>query len=121
MRTTFLGILTLCALTALPQAQAARAGARTRAAAPEVELDGQLENWLKASGETTGWRLRTRADVNGRRRYVEVLLTAEIAQGVRAQVPVRVRGTMRTRHYAERGDVDVLVAKSVIEMPSTRR
>jgi hypothetical protein len=108
-------------MAASVRSQAPPRMSRSSAAAADVMIDGQLENWITAGGETTGWRLRTRADGNGRRRFIEVLLTAEIAQGVRSQVPVRVRGTMQTRHYPERGDVDVLVAKSVIELPQTRR
>ena len=85
----------------------------------EVVYEGELETYLAVGGETTGWRLRRRT-AEGRREYIEVLLTAEVAQGVRANSRVQVRGTMKTRHYTERGDVDVLVAKSVVEVARTR-
>lgn len=85
----------------------------------EVVYEGELETYLAVGGETTGWRLRRRTP-EGRREFIEVLLTAEIAQGVRANSRVQVRGTMKRRHYTERGDVDVLVAKSVVEVARTR-
>jgi len=85
----------------------------------EVVYEGELETFIAVGGETTGWRLRRRTP-EGRREYIEVLLTAEVAQGVRANSRVQVRGTMKTRHYIERGDVDVLVAKSVVEVARTR-
>ena len=81
----------------------------------DVVIEGELENYIAIGGESTGWRLRRRTP-EGRREYVEVLLTATVAQGVRANSRVQVRGTMQTRHYQERGDVSVLVAKSVIEV-----
>ena len=82
-------------------------------------IEGELENYMAIGGESTGWRVRRRT-AEGKREYVEVLLTAEVAQGVRANTRVQVRGTMQTRHYPERGDVNVLVAKSVIEVARTR-
>ena len=85
----------------------------------EVVYEGELETYFAVGGETTGWRLRTRT-AQGQRRFIEVLLTAEVAQGVRANTRVQVRGTMKTRHYPERGDVEVLVARSVIEVARTR-
>ena len=91
----------------------------SQATAADIVLTGELENWIAVDGETTGWRLRTRTQ-DGKRQFVEVLLTAEIAQGVRSHVPVQVRGVMQRRHYAERGDVQVLVAKAVIEVPRQR-
>ena len=90
-----------------------------RSAAQDVVYEGELETHLPIGGESTGWRLRRRT-AQGRREYIEVLLTADVAQGVRANTRVQVRGTMKTRHYAERGDVDVLVAKSVVEVARTR-
>ena len=104
--------------TGMAATQAPRRPAQTTAT--DVVLTGELENWIAADGETTGWRLRTRTE-DGKRHYVEVLLTAEIAQGVRSHVPVQVRGVMQRRHYVERGDVEVLVAKAVIEVPRQRR
>ncbi|HTM04459.1 MAG TPA: hypothetical protein VL173_13205 [Vicinamibacterales bacterium] len=104
--------------TATARTQTPRRPAATASA--DVVLTGELENWIAADGETTGWRLRTRTE-DGKRHYVEVLLTAEIAQGVRSHVPVQVRGVMQRRHYVERGDVQVLVAKAVIEVPRQRR
>ena len=91
--------------------------ARATIAAPDADVsyEGELENYIAIGGESTGWRLRTRT-ADGRRQYIEVLLTADVAQGVRANTRVRVRGTMKTRHYVERGDVQVLVAKAVIEV-----
>jgi hypothetical protein len=86
---------------------------------PDVIYEGELENYIAVGGESTGWRLRTRTP-EGRRRYIEVLLTAEVAQGVRANTRVRVRGVMKTRRYPERGDVPVLAATEVIEVARTR-
>ena len=86
---------------------------------PDVVYEGELETHISIGGESTGWRLRRRTP-QGRREFIEVLLTADVAQGVRANTRVQVRGTMKTRHYAERGDVDVLVAKSVVEVARTR-
>lgn len=95
--------------------QGGGAKAGTAAEPREVVHEGELETYIAVGGESTGWRLRTRT-ADGRRQYIEVLLTAEVAQGVRANTRVQVRGTMQTRHYPERGDVQVLVAKSVIEV-----
>ena len=103
--------------TAIASTQTPRRAAQATSA--EIVLTGELENWIAPDGETTGWRLRTRMP-DGKRHYVEVLLTAEIAQGVRSHVPVQVRGVMQRRHYLERGDVQVLVAKAVIEVPRQR-
>ena len=89
-------------------------------AGQDVVIEGELETYIVVGTETTGWRLRSR-NSQGRREYVEVLLTAEVAQGVRAGSRVQVRGTMKTRHYPERGDVDVLVARSVIEVARLQR
>ena len=85
----------------------------------EAIYEGELETYIAVSGESTGWRLRRRTP-QGRREYIEVLLTADVAQGVRANTRVQVRGAMKTRHYPERGDVAVLVAKSVVEVARTR-
>jgi len=85
----------------------------------DLVYEGELETHIAISGESTGWRLRRR-NAQGRREYIEILLTADVAQGVRANTRVQVRGTMKTRHYPERGDVDVLVARSVIEVARTR-
>jgi hypothetical protein len=85
----------------------------------EVVYEGELETYIAIGGESTGWRLRRRT-TEGRREYIEVLLTADVAQGVRANSRVQVRGTMQTRHYPERGDVNVLVARSVVEVARTR-
>lgn len=113
--------LVISLLLAAPFA-AAQTPAKPSAAQPnkEVSFDGELENYIAVGGETTGWRLRTRTE-DGRRRFIEILLTAEMAQGVRVGDRVRIRGTMQTRHYVERGDVEVLLAKSVIQLPQTRR
>lgn len=113
-------VLTALLLTApaLP-AQGPPASAKTPAE-QEVVVEGELETYIVVGGETTGWRLRRR-NAQGRREYIEVLLTAEVAQGVRANSRVQVRGTMKTRHYPERGDVDVLVARSVIEVARLQR
>src|SRR3954463_6399552 len=91
------------------------AGAAKPATAQEVVYEGELETHIPVGGESTGWRLRRRTP-QGRRQFIEVLLTAEVAQGVRANTRVQVRGAMQTRHYPERGDVEVLVARSVIEV-----
>ena len=85
----------------------------------DVIQEGELETFIAIGGETTGWRLRRRTS-DGKREYTEVLLTAEMAQGIRSNTRVRIRGTMKTRHYVERGDVQVLVAKEVIEVARTR-
>jgi hypothetical protein len=87
--------------------------------AQDLVYEGELETHIAVGGEGTGWRLRRRTP-EGRREYIEVLLTADVAQGVRANTRVQVRGTMKTRHYPGRGDVDVLVAKSVIVVARTR-
>ena len=70
---------------------------------------------MAVGGESTGWRLRRRTP-EGRRQFIELLLTAELAQGLRANTRVQVRGTMKTHRYTERGDVQVLVIKEVIEV-----
>jgi hypothetical protein len=93
----------------------ARAIAGVSQPGPDVIHEGEIETYIAKSGESTGWRLRTRTP-QGRRRFIEVLLTAEVAQGVRANTRVQVRGTMQTRHYEQRGDVEVLVAREVIEV-----
>ena len=113
--------LMLGATSALAQtsAPAATPSLAKPSAEQEVVYEGELETFIAVGGETTGWRLRRRTP-EGRREYIEVLLTAEVAQGVRANSRVQVRGTMKTRHYIERGDVDVLVAKSVVEVARTR-
>jgi hypothetical protein len=100
-----------------PPAPGTAAGKGT--ATQEVVYEGELETYIAVGGESTGWRLRMRT-AQGQRRYIEVLLTAEVAQGVRANTRVQVRGLMKTRHYPERGDVDVLIARSVIEVARTR-
>ena len=87
---------------------------------PEAVYEGELETYIAIGGESTGWRLRRRTP-QGRREYIVVLLTADVAQGFRANTRVQVRGTMKTRHYPERGDVDVLVARSVIEVARLQR
>ena len=81
----------------------------------EVTYEGELETYVAIGGESTGWRLRRRTP-EGRRQYIELLLTAELAQGLRAHTRVQVRGNMKTHHYAERGDVQVLAVKDVIEV-----
>ena len=88
------------------------AGARTD---QDVVHEGELETYVAIGGESTGWRLRMRT-AEGRRQYVEVLLTAEMSKGARANTRVRVRGVMQTRHYVERGDVQVLAVKEMIEV-----
>jgi len=115
-------IAVLVAATAPAFAQAPAPAPTTAARAQEerdVVIEGELENYMAIGGESTGWRVRRRT-AEGKREYIEVLLTAEVAQGVRANTRVQVRGTMQTRHYPERGDVNVLVAKSVIEVARTR-
>src|SRR5512139_3850323 len=64
----------------------------------DVIHEGELETYVSIGGESTGWRLRTRTP-EGRRQFIEVLLTAEVAQGVRANTRVRIRGAMKTRRY----------------------
>ena len=120
----FAAALLLGATSTLAQARSSQPPATTSPvikapADQEVVYEGELETFIAAGGETTGWRLRRRTP-EGRREFIEVLLTAEVAQGVRANSRVQVRGTMKTRHYTERGDVDVLVAKSVVEVARTR-
>jgi hypothetical protein len=90
----------------------APAGART---AQDVVYEGELETYVAIGGESTGWRMRMRT-AEGRRQYVELLLTAEMARGARANTRIRVRGVMQTRHYVERGDVQVLAVKEMIEL-----
>lgn len=107
------------ALAQTPSPSSTTSSVARPSAEHEVVYEGELETYIAVGGETTGWRLRRRTP-EGRREYIEVLLTAEVAQGVRANSRVQVRGTMKTRHYTERGDVDVLVAKSVVEVARTR-
>jgi len=118
MRTAVLiAALVLGATPMLAQgaAPASPAGGAKAPGEREVVYEGELENYIAIGGESTGWRLRHRTP-QGKREYIEMLLTAEVAQGVRANTRVQVRGTMQTRHYPERGDVQVLVARSVIEV-----
>jgi hypothetical protein len=117
----FVAPLLLGASLAFAQVPAPAPGSTMGKAATEQEViyEGELETHIAVGGESTGWRLRTRT-AQGQRRFIEVLLTAEVAQGVRANTRVQVRGAMKTRHYAERGDVEVLVARSVIEVARTR-
>ena len=85
-------VLTALLLTApaLPEpAQNPPVPAAKTPAGQEVVLEGELENYIVVGGETTGWRLRRR-NAQGRREYIEVLLTAEVAQGVRANSRVQV-------------------------------
>ena len=114
-------VLTALLLTApaVPAQKPSVPAAKTPAE-QELVVEGELENYIVVGGETTGWRLRRR-NAQGRREYIEVLLTAEVAQGVRANSRVQVRGTMKTRHYPERGDVNVIVARSVIEVARLQR
>ena len=116
MRITAALTTTIALIVAPALAQTPRP-APTAARAQPVELvyEGELETHIAIGGESTGWRLRTRTP-EGQRRFIEVLLTAEMAQGVRSNSRVQVRGVMQTRHYVERGDVEVLVAKAVIEV-----
>jgi hypothetical protein len=111
--------LMLSASSMSVQAQASIAAGGKSQEEREVVYEGELETYIAIGGESTGWRLRRRT-AEGRREYVEVLLTADVAQGVRANTRVQVRGTMQTRRYPERGDVNVLVARSVIEVARTR-
>jgi hypothetical protein len=105
--------------SAFAQVPAPAVGAAKAATEQELVYEGELVTHIAIGGESTGWRLRTRT-AEGGRRYIEVLLTAEVAQGVRANTRVQVRGAMKTRHYPERGNVEVLVARSVIEVARTR-
>jgi hypothetical protein len=89
--------------------------ARQARATDEMAYEGELETYVAVGGESTGWRLRRRTP-EGKRQYIELLVTAEMAQGLRANTRVRVRGPMQTRHYTERGAVTVLVVKEVIEV-----
>ncbi len=91
------------------------AAGRAHGPAQDVVYEGELETYVAIGGESTGWRLRMRT-AEGRRQYVELLLTAEMAKGARANTRVRVRGVMQTRHYVERGDVQVLAVKEMIEV-----
>ena len=90
------------------------AGSAAKPAGQEI-YEGELETYVAVGGESTGWRLRRRTP-EGRRQYIELLLTPELAQGLRANTRVQVRGSMKTHRYAERGDVQVLVAQAVIEV-----
>jgi hypothetical protein len=100
-------------LTAPLIAQAPAAPAASQAA-KEVREQGELETFVAIGGESTGFRLRTRT-AEGARRYVEVALTVAQAKSVKLGVPVVITGTMETRHYVERGDTQVLVAKTITE------
>lgn len=114
-------VLTALLLTApAPPAQSPPEPTAKSPTEQQVVVEGELETYIVVGDETTGWRLRRR-NAEGRREYIEVLLTAEVAQGVRANSRVQVRGVMKTRHYPERGDVDVLVARSVIEVARLQR
>jgi hypothetical protein len=113
-------VITVLALSATSLVAQARSGGSAPAAgqaqpALEVMYEGELETYVAVGGESTGWRLRRRT-AEGRRQYIELLVTAELAQGLRANTRVRVRGTMQMRHYVERGDVQVLAVKDVIEV-----
>jgi hypothetical protein len=115
-----LAVLMTVSAPAFPQGAAPTpAPAAKTPSVQELVYEGELETHIATGGESTGWRLRRRTP-EGRREYIEVLLTADVAQGVRANTRVQVRGTMKTRHYLERGDVEVLVAKSVVEVARTR-
>ena len=46
----------------------------------EVVYEGELETYIAVGGESTGWRLRRRTP-QGRREYIEVLLTADRSGG----------------------------------------
>jgi hypothetical protein len=105
-------IVLFSAISLSAQSSGAPAGART---AQDVVYEGELETYVAIGGESTGWRMRMRT-AEGRRQYVELLLTAEMAKGARANTRVRVRGVMQTRHYVERGDVQVLAVKEMIEV-----
>lgn len=105
-------VLFLGAISLNAQSSSAPAGARTT---EDVVHEGELETYVASGGESTGWRLRMRT-AEGRRQYVELLLTAEMARGARANARVRVRGVMRTLHYVERGDVQALAVKEMIEV-----
>jgi hypothetical protein len=105
-------VLSAASLAAQARSGVPLAGARSD---QDVVYEGQLETYVAIGGESTGWRLRTRT-TQGRRQFIELLLTAEMAQGARANTRVRVRGTMQTRHYVERGDVQVVVVKELIEV-----
>lgn len=107
-----LTVLIVGAISLGAQSSGAPTGART---AQDVVHEGELETYVAIGGESTGWRLRLRT-AEGRRQYVELLLTAEMAKGARANTRVRVRGVMQTRHYVERGDVQVLAVKEMIEV-----
>jgi hypothetical protein len=108
---TAITVLLLAAVN-LGAQSGAPAGART---AQDVVYEGELETYVAIGGESTGWRLRMRT-AEGRRQYVELLLTADMAKGARANTRIRVRGVMQTRHYVERGDVQVLAVKEMIEV-----
>jgi hypothetical protein len=111
-----IAVLALSTTSLGAQARSGAAPAPSQAQpAPEIVYEGELETYVAIGGESTGWRLRRRT-AEGRRQYIELLVTAEMAQGLRANTRVRVRGTMQTRHYVERGDVQVLAVKDVIEV-----
>ena len=107
--------VTVAVLAATPIAAQSSPAPSAARPAPDLVYEGELETYIAIGGESTGWRLRTRTPP-GRRQFIEVLLTAEVAQGVRANTRVQIRGTMTTRRYVERGDVQVLMAKEVIEV-----
>ena len=107
--------VTVAVLAATPIAAQSSPAPSAARPAPDLVYEGELETYIAIGGESTGWRLRTRTP-QGRRQFIEVLLTAEVAQGVRANIRVQIRGTMTTRRYVERGDVQVLMAKEVIEV-----
>lgn len=109
---TTITLLLLGAISLGAQSSGPPTGART---AEDVVYEGELETYVGIGGESTGWRMRMRT-AEGRRQYVELLLTAEMAKGARANTRVRVRGVMQTRHYVERGDVQVLAVKEMIEV-----
>jgi hypothetical protein len=82
---------------------------------PKEEVhQGELETFVAIGGESTGWRLRVHTPQG--RRFIEVRLTPAQMRSVKQNVPVVIRGTFETRHYVERGDVQVLVAKEVLEV-----
>jgi hypothetical protein len=104
--------LSAAGLAAQSRSGAPPAGARSDR---DVVYEGELETYVAIGGESTGWRMRTRTP-EGRRQFIELLLTADLARGARANSRIRVRGTMQTRHYPERGDVQVLAVKELIEI-----
>ena len=78
------------ASTSAPASKSPDRGADlVRSAEQDVVYEGELETHIAIGGESTGWRLRRRTP-QGRREYIEVLLTADVAQGVRANTRVQV-------------------------------